>query len=580
MDTVQRIAGGRKGRWAWGALALLLGAALAGTFVAASRAAERARADAADRATRYAETVLFENLDPSLAENQILGPLYREGTILGPKYRVLLIAVQDAILIDPLVTRVRIWDSKGLLIFSTDTSDSIGSTATADEGALAAALEGGTVTTLLTEHGRQIQRTVTPLRIPGKLGVAAVAGIDQDAGQIAAEATAPWARARIPLAVLLAVSLGFVIVALARPEPPRRAERPSRAERKDSEEAAGLRANVEELRAELERMTAQLDRVMDERDAARAQIASFDEMPATTGAPLPADASPEELRQLRETLEFALKDSANATTRASVLETELSEAEERARLAEERVRELEGAFSGVGLGVSANGSDVLSEEQLRAYELTLRNAAVRELRGPVSRVRGVALSLKQEVSTANGRDLVQRLSLAADKLDRLVADLESLSRLVDGSLPLQRWNTELDRFVDRVVSEWRRETDRTVLIDLQPVSVPVDQARVRQVLEGLLDDASARTGERETLKVKVRAHDEGATLAVEEPNDVATSLGSRGDLQLAIVQRLVELHGGRIWHERYRDSSSAVFVLFPNTDVPDREGAVGAPTEA
>jgi signal transduction histidine kinase len=569
MGTLERIAGGRRGRWVWGGIAVLLVVLLAGTFVAATRSAEQAREAAAERARRYAETVLFENLDPKLAENQILGPLYREGAILGPKYRALLIAVQDAILIDPLVTRVRIWDSKGLLIFSTDERDSIGSTSTSDEKALGAALDGKTTTSLIQEHGLQVEHTVTPLRIPGKLAVAAVAGIDQDAVGIAAEATAPWARGRIPLAVLLVVALGFVGVAITHPEPTPRPAREPRAERKDSGDSMRLRANLEELRGQLERTTAQLDRVTAEREEARAEVASFGDLLGAAGAP------PEELKELRETLEFSLKDTANATTRLARLESELGEERERARLAEERVRDLERALPDSGLGTVAPGSgDAPSEEQLREYELTLRNAAVRQLRGPVSRVRGVALSLKQEVSTENGRDLVQRLSLAADKLDRLVADLESLSRLVDGSLPLQRWNTELERFVERVVSEWRRETDRTVLLDAQPVSVPVDQARVRQVLEGLLDDASARTAEHEALKVKVRAHEEGATVSVEEPNDVVPTGGSRGDLQLAIVRRLVELHGGRIWSERYRDSSTAVFVLFPSGDRADEDQSI------
>jgi signal transduction histidine kinase len=205
---------------------------------------------------------------------------------------------------------------------------------------------------------------------------------------------------------------------------------------------------------------------------------------------------------------------------------------------------------------------VPSETELREYELTLRTAAVRQLRGPLSWIRGVAHSLKREASTPEARDLVARLFSVADRLDVLAGDLESLSSLVDGSLPLQLRTTDLERFAGRVASEYAKETGRTVLFDAQRVSVPVDQARLRQVLEVLLDDAAARTGERRALKVKVRVHEEGALVSVEEPNPAVPSTTARHDLQLAVVRRLVELHGGRIWREGHRDGTSAVLMLF------------------
>jgi len=569
MGIFARIGGGRRGRWAWLVIALVVGGLAGGTFVAASRAVDRAREDAIALAKRYAETVLFENLDPSLPQDQIIGPLYRQGTILGPKYRALLTAVQDTILIDPNVTRVRIWDRQGLLIFSTTEGDKIGQTGTANPKALATALDGGTTSAVSGSGAASLLDTVTPLRVPGHTDVVAVAGIQQDESRIAADATAPWTRARLGLVALLVLSLGFVVVALANPEPPRRV--------RGAGEAGRLRAELDYARRQLGeatrdrgRATAELERVTAERDALRAD--------ATTGrGAFEAQPPPEpsaELAELRSTAATALVEAERAETRAARAEAAVAVERERARVAEERVQELERVVPTMDLGAPRTGGDAPSEEQLRAYELTLRTAAVRQLRGPVSRIRGVTLSLKNEVETTNGRDLVQRLSTASDKLDRLVADLDSLSRLVDGSLPLQRWNTDLDRFVDRVVSEWRQETGQSVLVETMPVSVPVDQNRLRQVIEGLLDDASTRADEQSTLKVKVRTHEEGAVISVEEPSEAGSASTARIDLHLAIARRLVELHGGRMWSERRRDGTAAILVLFPSDVRTEESGRV------
>jgi signal transduction histidine kinase len=575
---LQRVAGGRKGRWIWATIVALAALLLAGTFQGAGRAAERARAAAVERARRYAETVLFEHLDPSLPEEQILGPLYRRGTILGPRYRALLIAVQDSILIDPLVVRVRVWDSEGVLIFSTDTADRIGTSETVDRAALTAALGGRTTSTTLEVGAERVLRTVTPLRVPGQLVPTAVAGIDEDAAQISADATAPWTRARFGALAVLVVALGLLAVAIIHPEPAVRAARERRGAGAEAVEGADLRAEVEGLRAEVEGLRAEreglrldLERAADELGAARSEVASLRARLASQSE------VPSEVGELRAALAVAREELGRTAEGAARTEGELALARESARVAEERVRELERVLSVKGFEIPGHGGDLPSEAELRDYELTLRTAAVRQLRGPLSRLRGVAHSLKQEASTSEARDLSARLFSIADRLDVLVGDLESLSDLVDGSLPLQLRRTELERFIGRVVSEYGRDTGRTVLLDAQPALVAVDQARLRQVLEVLLDDAGSRTGEHQALKVKVRPHEEGAVVSVEEPNPSVPSPAARHDVQLAVVRRLVELHGGRIWREGRRDGTSAVLVLFRTVGRSERSSEGGGP---
>jgi CheY-like chemotaxis protein len=153
-------------------------------------------------------------------------------------------------------------------------------------------------------------------------------------------------------------------------------------------------------------------------------------------------------------------------------------------------------------------------------------------------------------------------------LARLVDDLLDVARVASGKIELQRGPVELHALVRRcldALAQAGRTERHTVALEGGPVHVEGDPARLEQVVNNLVDNALKYTPgagrvtivtERaeETAVLRVRDTGQGIRtdllahvfdLFVQEPQSLDRSRGGMG-LGLALVKRLVELHGGSI----------------------------------
>jgi signal transduction histidine kinase len=194
-----------------------------------------------------------------------------------------------------------------------------------------------------------------------------------------------------------------------------------------------------------------------------------------------------------------------------------------------------------------------------------------ELRTPLSTIRGYAEALADGVVGPDGAEKAGEIMLAeADRLDRLISDLLVLSRLEAADLPLDVVTVDLVELVRAAGEAWaaRCGSDGPVLrvqVPTAPIVVRTDPGRVRQVIDGLCENAlrvvpagaplvlAARAGEHAGI-VEVRDGGPGFT---DDDLAVAFDRGAlnrryRGirkvgsGLGLALAARLVARLGGRI----------------------------------
>lgn len=229
-------------------------------------------------------------------------------------------------------------------------------------------------------------------------------------------------------------------------------------------------------------------------------------------------------------------------------------------------------------------------EQLEKKEKSRRQFLAdiaHELRNPLSIVQGNLEAWLDGVITP-APEQVASVYDETVLLSRLVTDLRDLSLAEAGQLKLSQSATELDEFIlAQVASVQGRCQEKRISITAKlPDGLPyvlIDRDRVRQVLHNLIDNALRYTraggtieigaGEKTRGWVTVSVSDSGSGIAPEDlPNifdhfykaDRSRKRGRGGaGIGLAMVKRLVELHGGKVWVESKKGKGSTFFFTLP-----------------
>lgn len=133
----------------------------------------------------------------------------------------------------------------------------------------------------------------------------------------------------------------------------------------------------------------------------------------------------------------------------------------------------------------------LSEGRERDFLLSVSH----ELRTPLTTIKGYAEALADGVVGPDGAQRAGQTVLdEAERLDRLIADLLVLARLEAADLPLEVLPVDLTQLVTAAGEAWAVRTSAAGLVlrveaPHYPVPVRTDPGRIRQVLDGLLENA-------------------------------------------------------------------------------------------
>jgi len=217
-------------------------------------------------------------------------------------------------------------------------------------------------------------------------------------------------------------------------------------------------------------------------------------------------------------------------------------------------------------------------------------AVSHDLRTPLASVLGIALTLERSrraLPASDVDDLVGRLTANARRLDRILSGLLDLDRLARGIVEPRRERTDLGALVAAVVDQTQADLlgDHPIFVDLTPLEIAVDPAKVERIVENLLVNASRHTPPGTPIWVRVDRCDPGALLTVADagpgvpaeqrerifqpfhrvPGEATHAPGS--GVGLALVAQFAGLHGGRAWVEPRAGGGACFQVLLP--DGPD-----------
>lgn len=223
-------------------------------------------------------------------------------------------------------------------------------------------------------------------------------------------------------------------------------------------------------------------------------------------------------------------------------------------------------------------------EQTETLRRQLIGDVAHELRTPLTTLKGTAEALLDGVLPPNA-ETFQGIYREADRMQRLVADLQELSRVEAGAYPLHRQSVSIAEIIGIVSARLARQFEEkgvalsthtpTVLPDIQG-----DEDRLTQVLTNLIGNALQYTpgGGQVTVtahrvggEIRVAVKDDGIGIPAEDlphlfdrfyrVDKSRSRAGGGSGIGLTIAKHLVEAHGGRIWVESVGAGQGSAFTF-------------------
>ena len=224
-----------------------------------------------------------------------------------------------------------------------------------------------------------------------------------------------------------------------------------------------------------------------------------------------------------------------------------------------------------------------SNKELEAFSYSVAH----DLRAPLRAMAGFSKFLLEQSAArldARGQDYLTRIAAAAQRMGRLIDDLLYLAQI--GRVTFTRVPVDLSAEAAEIVAELRhRDPEHTVAVEITPGMVARgDQALLRIALTNLLDNAWKFTRGRPGARIAVGVRpgdgarvfyvrDNGAGFAMAYAEKLFTPfqrLHTEAEfpgigIGLAIVQRIIARHGGRVWAEGAEGQGATFYFTLDDT---------------
>jgi signal transduction histidine kinase len=221
-----------------------------------------------------------------------------------------------------------------------------------------------------------------------------------------------------------------------------------------------------------------------------------------------------------------------------------------------------------------------ANKELEAFSYSVSH----DLRAPLRSIDGFSRVLLDEHSkalNADGRDSLERVRRAAQRMGMLIDDLLKLARVTRAEP--NREDVDLSALGREVAGGLQSQNpDRRVQILVMPgLRVHGDARLLRIALENLLGNAWKFTGQRKEARIELGMTTNSAPVYFVRDNGAGFDMAYASKLfapfqrlhaveefpgtgiGLATVQRIINKHGGRIWAESAVDQGTSFFFTLP-----------------
>ena len=219
---------------------------------------------------------------------------------------------------------------------------------------------------------------------------------------------------------------------------------------------------------------------------------------------------------------------------------------------------------------------------------SLLSAVIHDLRTPLAAIKGYSTMMIDyfpNLSVEEIKEYIQSIDNATDSLTKLVDNLLDTSRLEAGVVKLDKSPVNIASFIKEAVKEAESRNKRHEILVALEINLPrmhIDQRRIRQVLDNLIDNAARVSAPGTEIlifaindgqELTISVTDRGPRMPAMEFNNILdqtdraeralTTNGNGINLYLYMSQKLVEAHGGRIWAKGADGKGTTIYFTLP-----------------
>lgn len=224
-------------------------------------------------------------------------------------------------------------------------------------------------------------------------------------------------------------------------------------------------------------------------------------------------------------------------------------------------------------------------DQIESMRRQLIGDVSHELRTPLTAIKGSMEGLMDGILPATA-DTFQQIHTEADRLNRLVDDLQELSRVEARSFNLDLRAVDISTLIKTVTKRMASQAEsKRITLNLELAAnlphILADEDRATQILTNLLGNALQYSPEngRVTIsarqagnKIQISVHDTGIGIPQEHLAHIfdrfyrvdksrSRQSGGGSGIGLTIARALVEAQGGRIWAESAGAEEGSTFTF-------------------
>lgn len=254
-----------------------------------------------------------------------------------------------------------------------------------------------------------------------------------------------------------------------------------------------------------------------------------------------------------------------------------------------------GKFATVFEDITENkcAEEILKNKNLHLQELDKKKSefvstVAHDLRTPLTSIMGFADTIAKKnlnLTEEQKETFIGYIQEESRRLSRLISEYLDISNIDEGKFEMNLKKTDLKQVISKTVEMFRSNSKNIRLSAEFPADLPeleLDQDRIRQVLQNLIDNAIkySPTGSSVSVLVKkssneilVSVSDEGHGVPDNEKEKIflkfyrASSAASKEapgtGLGLTIAKSIVERHKGKIWAEDNSPSGSCFIFTLP-----------------